>query len=90
MLRLRNDWLLALDQHMGLYRCHFSRNGIRFDDAHGFEANGHDEAMEITMAICAILLDRDPEAAEAMVELVAHSGETVLTSSVGALVNDLQ
>lgn len=75
---------------MAHYRCHFSRNGVRFDDAHGFDADGHKEAVEIAVAICTILLDRDPSAAEALIELVTHEGAIVLKSTLGALLRKLQ
>lgn len=70
------------------YFFHINVYGVRIEDALGFDADGHDEAVAIAKAICAILLHRERVAAEAMVELVTHNSETVLMSSLSALLAD--
>lgn len=75
---------------MALYFCHLSHNGSRIDDARGFDADDHDEASEIARAIGTILLDKNPHAGDVVVELYADSGELIFTSSLIALLGDLQ
>lgn len=75
---------------MALYFCHFTRNGVRFDDPHGFPAEDNNEATEVAKAIGAIILEKDPGAGDAMIELHTDNGELVFASSLSALLTDLQ
>lgn len=74
---------------MALYYCHFSRDGVRFKDRHGFHAEDHEDAIEVVTAICAILLDKDPSAGNAIVELISPAGEIALTSALRTLLRHI-
>lgn len=75
---------------MARYFCHFTRNGVRIDDPRGFPAADHDEATEVAKAIGAIILEKDPGAGDAMLDLHTEGGELIFSSSISALLNDLQ
>lgn len=72
---------------MARYLCHFLRNDVHLMDAHGFFAANDQEAIEVVLAIAAILLDGTSPTGDALVSLHREDGELVLTSSLAGLFN---
>ena len=86
----RPQFILDRGQRLALYFCHLSRNGVRFDDARGFQADSHDDAKQVATAIGAVILKEDPGAGDAMLELRSEGGDLLLNASLSALLTDLQ